>query len=264
MDYDEEYSVGDWTVDLARTAGMIEWTHAKSELGKRRDNSAPSRLMEPVYERSVRHLKVLGAGSQLACKDGCAWCCRGIHIEVLAPEAIAIVQHLRDTLSAEKLDELRSRVEVAAVRARSMSRNEYHAAQVSCPLLNEEEERCSIYEHRPLRCRGHISLDASACEAALKTPGPEAKIPTIPDYRIVFEGIALALQVAFDDIRLDVRPFELSSALLVALNEPDAGVQWSRGKRIFDQAISSVDLIELQEGIREVREILNTMKRANS
>ncbi|HMR04439.1 MAG TPA: hypothetical protein PKA88_01655 [Polyangiaceae bacterium] len=46
----------------------------------------------------------------------------------------------------------------------------------------------------------------------------------------------LALQQAIADGGLDARPLELANALLIALDEPDAGARWLAGERLFDAA----------------------------
>lgn len=245
---------GALTLELARTAAAGEWTHAKAELGRRRDPTIVTRLMRPVHERSVRHLKVLAAEWDVACADRCSWCCRGIKVGILPVEAVAIVQHLTDNLSPDKLADVRRRVEAVAEQARTMSGRDFRIAQIACPLLDEAEGRCSVYGLRPLSCRGYVSVDARACEAALKTSGTEAMAPIVPDYKLVIEAASQALQVAFDDLRIEARLFELSSALLVALTVADAGTQWARGKRVFNSALPTAEETQHQEMLREMRQ----------
>ncbi|MDB4972522.1 MAG: hypothetical protein JWN48_863 [Myxococcaceae bacterium] len=86
--------------------------------------------------------------ADLTCSAGCSSCCHA-WLSVTLVEADA----LREGLSALPPDER------ARVRARGVTEQERERAgesQPRCALLGEDE-RCSVYEHRPLVCRtqGH-------------------------------------------------------------------------------------------------------------
>src|SRR4029077_8029706 len=66
------------------------------------------------------------------------------------------------------------RVRDADDRTRGMSPAERQSPDHPCPFL--EEARCSIYEARPLSCRGTNSLDAGACERTLHDPAARAAL----------------------------------------------------------------------------------------
>jgi hypothetical protein len=90
---------------------------------------------------------------------------RQAHVRQRFQEALAalgeeLVERLRDTSKYKELAQRRQLGE------------EYFSHGVPCPFL--EEERCSIYEHRPMRCREY--LVTSPAENCAK-PGPETVRP---------------------------------------------------------------------------------------
>ncbi len=91
------------------------------------------RLAAKLQARYSRHL---------ACRAGCAGCCHH-HLSVFAVEA----EEARAAVEALPAP-IRARVEE---QAREVIEREDRGEPVACPLL--VDDRCSIYESRPLICR---------------------------------------------------------------------------------------------------------------
>ncbi|MBS1787876.1 MAG: YkgJ family cysteine cluster protein [Acidobacteria bacterium] len=104
--------------------------------------------MTDSYHQLIEHVDKLVANlssryaQHLVCRAGCSGCCHH-HLSVFAVEAAAVRK------SVETLPEsLRHRLEQQArVVLEAEARNE----AVACPML--VEDRCAIYESRPLICR---------------------------------------------------------------------------------------------------------------
>jgi len=100
------------------------------------------------YKKFIEHVDQLSSKIQtryskhLNCRAGCAGCCHH-HLSVFAVEA----EETRAAIEALPIP-IRSRVEE---RAREVIKREAQGAPVACPLLIDN--RCSIYESRPLICR---------------------------------------------------------------------------------------------------------------
>jgi Fe-S-cluster containining protein len=100
------------------------------------------------YKNFIKQVDASVAGLQahyskhLTCKAGCSGCCHH-HLSVFAVEADAA----REAVEALAPD-LRARVEE---HAREVVGREAQGQPVACPLL--VDDRCSIYESRPLICR---------------------------------------------------------------------------------------------------------------
>jgi uncharacterized protein len=86
--------------------------------------------------RAARYAK------HLVCHAGCSGCCQH-HLSVFPVEAARVKAAL-----AALPDELRARIEQ---QARTVNEREAQGQPVACPLL--VDERCAIYESRPLICR---------------------------------------------------------------------------------------------------------------
>ena len=106
-----------------------------------------------------------------ACRSGCAHCCHQA-VGVTPPEVFAIHEHLRATRAPAELAAVVRRIRAADDRTRGMTSAERLSPDLPCPFL--VDERCSIYEVRPLACRGTNSLDAAACERTLRDPAARA------------------------------------------------------------------------------------------
>lgn len=209
---------------------------------------------EPLRQRDAKrvHLAIIDAYARLdakiqstiassglvpACHQGCAWCCHGVKINVTALEALAIAERVK-----REGDELRSAVDAAAERRRTMDTDQLFIARDPCPFLAESGE-CRIYDVRPMACRRHCCLDSSECERAVKNP--ELKLPISQHAPINAVGAiaGLALAAAMEDAKLDYRSFELTSAVSIAMRD-DATERWVAGERIFDWAVRPVDILD--------------------
>jgi uncharacterized protein len=101
-----------------------------------------------AYRQLVEQVDYLAArlasryARHLACRAGCSGCCHH-HLSVFLVEADAV----REAIEALP-PEIRSTV---VQQAREVAEREADDQPVACPLL--VEDRCSIYEARPLICR---------------------------------------------------------------------------------------------------------------
>jgi hypothetical protein len=177
-----------------------------------------------------------------ACQAGCAHCCYQA-VGVSAPEVFAIHEHLRATRTPDELAAVVARIRAADDRTRGMTSAERLSPDNPCPFLIDE--RCSIYEVRPLACRGTNSLDATACERALRVPDARADflagkltIPCFLEPIRAFHAIAAGVQLALDELHgLEVLPLELTAAMRIMVDDPETTPQrWLGGHNPFDAA----------------------------
>jgi Fe-S-cluster containining protein len=176
----------------------------------------------------------------LACAAGCAWCCyQQVAVEPL--EAIAIARHIAE-LPAETRAALAQRLAETDERTRGLGLLARARLKEPCAFL--ADGRCSIYEVRPLRCRGIYSRDAGHCRWAMENPdlyfagrgqreGP-GPYPTEPT-RIV--DLALTgLHRATRDFGLPLYELELVAAVRTALAAPDVSQRYLNGEPVFAAA----------------------------
>lgn len=96
-----------------------------------------------------------------ACRDQCSACC---HLFVSVPPGVTdmIASHITSTFTAAQTKVLLDRLRVAAKEIEQFTRTSDVRAR--CPLL-DDQDRCSIYDMRPLTCRAFTSADAGLCHA---------------------------------------------------------------------------------------------------
>jgi hypothetical protein len=177
-----------------------------------------------------------------ACQAGCAHCCHQA-VGVTPPEVFAIHAHLRTTRSTAELAAVTDRLRDADDRTRGLPSADRVSPDLPCPFL--VDARCSIYQVRPLACRGTNSLDAAACDRNLHDPAARAAFlagtTSVPCYREPFRAahaVTAGLQLALDQLHgLEVLPLELTAAMRIMLDAPDAAPQqWLGGKDPFAAA----------------------------
>jgi hypothetical protein len=177
-----------------------------------------------------------------ACRAGCAHCCHQA-VGVTPPEVFAIHDHLRATRAPAELDAVVARVRAADDATRGMAAAERLSPELPCPFL--EDGRCSIYEARPLSCRGTNSLDAAACERTLRDPEAHAQflagalaLPCYLEPIRAFHAVTAGLQLGLGELHgLAVAPLELTAAMRIMADDPDGvPARWLAGEDPFEAA----------------------------
>lgn len=177
-----------------------------------------------------------------ACAAGCAWCCYQ-QVAVAPAEAVAIARHIEATFSPEQRAALDQRIAVLDDQARGKGLWSRARLKTPCVMLNADGA-CSIYEVRPLRCRGVYSRDAAQCQWVMEnpdqvygnpdrhaTPGPYPVEPAkIMDTALT--GLARACQ----EKGLDWEALELTAALRLTLGNPEVTGRYLAGETVLAQA----------------------------
>jgi Fe-S-cluster containining protein len=235
----------DWQNEIAAAAAstahgtLARETTREAVVGLARNAmAATSRMIEGLLARAP-------AGA-VACGAGCAHCCYQ-SVGVTPAEALAIHDHLSRTLSESEVARVAARVAAARARTRGLSAAERFSPDYPCAFLDEASGRCTIYEVRPLSCRGMNSLDAGECETRLRDADARAAFlasgvgsRSFLEPIRAFHAVSAGLQLGVAELHgLDMRPLDLAGALDLLLNGPaslpDA---WIAGGKPFDSALS--------------------------
>ncbi len=198
--------------------------------------TATSRLADGLLARAPE-----GA---VACRAGCDHCCYQ-SVGVTAPEALAVLDHLNRTLSAPELARVVTHVADLHGKTHGLSSPERFSPDHPCPFLLVQTGRCSIYEVRPLACRGMNSLDAEECATRLRDP--EARAEFLANGRgghsfmepiRAFHAVSAGLQLSLSELyHLDMRPLELTAVMhLLLAGPPSSPVEWINGETPFETA----------------------------
>jgi len=212
----------------------------------------PPRMVEALYTLVHRVLALAEEGIRLvrreappklplACGKGCAWCC-SLQVPVSAPEVLLLAEALRQTRSPDSLAAVRERVAALDARTRGLDDVQRLAARLPCALL--ENGLCSVYGVRPLACRGWNSYDARVCRHAVEyTTAPVARLyaPQVAITDHLRATLAAGLGAAAASAQPVAEPkqvedLELTAALRIALETPDAAARWLAGEPLFAPA----------------------------
>lgn len=175
------------------------------------------------------------------CKEGCAWCCH-VRVSITPAEALYIAGYLHYKLSDAEMAEFKNRIAATAAEAGSLSADDRFFARIPCPLL--VDNRCSVYQQRPLACRKCNSFDVSACEVDFYDPRGRHPAPMSAMQQEVGGAVLTGLQNALNEWRTDATYLDLIMALDIALNVEEAASKWLRGEPAFAKAYIRTGLSE--------------------
>ena len=182
-----------------------------------------------AYFRHVSGGEALKAS--LACGPGCTFCCH-LYVEVTPLEVVALWSALRDDRHRAQ----RQQIADLTPRIAGLGPEPRRTARLACPLLADGQ--CSVYETRPLACRGLYSTSAQACEAVLNTPVgmplPQIRSPAVP--RALSAVLGVAINAALGDAGLQNQTLELVVALDTLERDPAGASRWLAGERVFPAA----------------------------
>jgi Fe-S-cluster containining protein len=165
------------------------------------------------------------------CRRGCAFCCYQ-YVEVHPFDAIGVAQQLQRTLSPEQRAAVEDRLRDRVRRKRTMAEEDRQRANIPCALL-ADDNTCSVYETRPLACRGYNSLSVQQCEQAYLNPAAPNRTPFDYHARIWTASVADGMRDALEEKGIDAKRYELNSAVLCALTTPDVATKWLAGQDVF-------------------------------
>ena len=149
----------------------------------------------------------------LACRKACTYCCRKPGVLISVAELLRILDHVRQRFDEAQTAALRDRAHDYVVRVGDRNVNDGCVDSVPCPLL--VDDLCSIYEVRPLVCRGYNSTDAEACRRA--HANPELLVPMFAVLKDVTDGATVGMAQQLRDAGFTDTMVDLGTALHMAL-----------------------------------------------
>ena len=172
-------------------------------------------------EDRMEHLFAMSQLGQVACGADCAYCCYVPRVLVTLPELARILEQVQ-AWPVDHLDALKTRL---AAHVRAQLDVSLPAAKPPCPLL--ADGRCSLYEVRPLVCRGQHAYDVQECKIHCETgAGETTQLTVVLD---TVRGATSGVVTAFEEMGTRVGVLDLSRALLLALENPKVVAQAASG-----------------------------------
>ena len=182
-----------------------------------------------TWARSFR--KMSSVKDRHECASGCSFCCH-IPVAVSVPEALGLAAYIKCRLSTQAMRRVREKVANNAATVSGMTSDEHARANIKCALVNDDGE-CSAYEARPIPCSSWCSVSRAQCEAAFAADPVTAEVAIDAMVHTMGRGAQAGLSLGASQSGVDGNTYELHSALLRALDTPDAEERWARGEDVF-------------------------------
>lgn len=129
-------------------------------------------------------------------------------MDATLPEAIAIAEYVADHFTAEQVTDFCGRNERYQDATQAHFRREVEKFREPCPFL--VDRLCTVYERRPLSCRGMLSPDASLCERwERKEIGP----PMYPEPIGLMKAYSQGIVDGYGEAGLPSGTYNLSAAV---------------------------------------------------
>ncbi|MBI3467040.1 MAG: hypothetical protein HY000_28835 [Planctomycetes bacterium] len=153
-------------------------------------------------------------------------------IGVTVPEVLEIAEYIRRNLPPAERDRIHDLALHNAKKLNDVDHSHFNAAETPCPLQGDDQV-CRVYVTRPLRCRP-LHLATIARELGLEAPASGGESPPWASHeQSVEQGIEEGVACSLKSAGLDANLYELNSALVTALDTPDAAQRWISGEDVF-------------------------------
>lgn len=154
-------------------------------------------------------------GDPLACRKGCSWCCH--ELVIATPVEILWIYEVVSRLERAQRDDLLARLAAYDEGMRDRYDQPPTFVRIKCPFLVDSE--CSIYEDRPMRCRGTNSTDADVCRMSMESPGDGGIVSFLGAQKLAATAAEKGLSIGARE-RLGARMHDLNRCLKMLIDEP--------------------------------------------
>ncbi len=166
-----------------------------------------------------------------ACRAGCSFCCY-YKVEARAVEVLAIREYVLAKFKPELIQAIVEQANRNVAEAKTLTHIEHLATNQRCPFL--VDDKCTVYSVRPSKCRNFHAADMQGCKDSYDQPTnlsiPNSYIPEVFD---AANGITQGFEGATEHAGLDPRVYDLNSAFIEALKNPQTSKRLRSGKKAF-------------------------------
>ena len=190
-----------------------------------------ARSINELTDRSIRQVHAAcHDGHRVACRSGCTYCCM-FPVAASAPEVLAIATFVRERFDEERRAALDARVEANISATEGMDMSQRDRVRLDCPFL--EAGKCTVYEVRPVACRGYSSYSVEDCREDYEHPGTGVEVHTNGLRELVFGAIREGLAIACKSASVEHRLLELVRAYKIASGDPTLAETWRSRPEAF-------------------------------
>ena len=183
----------------------------------------------------------------LHCKAGCHYCCCKPGVLLSIPELLRILARIHSTFSKADVLALGERAKRYGEQVAGRNFNDLVDESVPCPLL--VDGLCSVYDVRPLVCRGYNSTDVDACKKAHSDR--TARVPIFAMLKDVTDGATVGAAQSLKAAGFNDSLVDLGTALQLAL---------ARGEPFAEAIIEDSAVLAPAENSSWVTELWNEVQ----
>ena len=159
-----------------------------------------------------------GPTRTIACKRACNYCCH-LRVNALAPEVASIKDFIEQEFSPEEKEQTLNSLSDFLTKVGPMSVFDRYMRPNLCPLNKNGE--CTVYDVRPLVCRGHHSYSLPECVRGYENWRSNVPITLNTMRSRCTDAILKAMEDVMAFCKIDARSLELPEALTLALSVDD-------------------------------------------
>jgi hypothetical protein len=146
---------------------------------------------------------------------------------------LLIADHVRRTWSPTDQAALLERARAANQRTRGLDPDAHLLARQRCPLL-ASDGTCAAHAMRPLGCRGWNSRSAELCRESVEAGDGDINVTAIGEIVLVSGAVRSGVEAGLEQHQLFSDLVELTGALVIALEHPDAAERYLAGEALFE------------------------------
>ncbi|MFP3867581.1 MAG: YkgJ family cysteine cluster protein [Desulfobacteraceae bacterium] len=195
------------------------------------------RLAGQIISRVEKELG--GVLPPVACKAGCSYCCYH-QIFISPPEAFLIGDYLRRKFTDQDRRMLAVKVKknMQLLEGKDLEAIVRSRPQLECIFL--QNNRCSLYEVRPMGCRAWSSRRAEQCKIGLETGDPLAGIGSYIHRQKLSVAIHTGLLQGTQEMGLESGYMGLAHAVNILLHEDldNLTARWLNGEEVFSSILN--------------------------
>jgi Fe-S-cluster containining protein len=161
----------DYVWSKNNNSGYMEGTYGYiRDLSVLNDEQIARSLMG-IFEGSRKKWNPMSKDGSItpACHKSCAWCCY-LNVDMLEAEAYFIADQVNKKFDKEKRERISIQMKKNREKTRNLAPDQKEHTRHRCPFLDDDNS-CSIYEIRPLACRGMYTADDKQCEKVCMSEG---------------------------------------------------------------------------------------------
>jgi len=158
------------------------------------------------------------------------------------PEVIYAARFSRATFDNTVFRALRDQLAEHVDFAAGLTSGEHIDPNIPCPFL--EGEICSIYDARPMQCRGVHSESAAFCHRLLderdtfeaQLSAGEIRDPFLQVPKVLYNSVQVGMAGALGHAGNKTELLDFAAAMGIALGNGDIAIAWLEGKPVFEPA----------------------------